>query len=384
MQFSSTIIPKSLYLHWPFCPYKCHFCPFVALASQNQHMQAYHKALVYEIESFGNSCIQKPALETIFMGGGTPSTYPDELLLDTFATLKRLFHFDKQTEVSIELNPGTVRKEQLAIWKAAGINRLSIGVQSLKDQILQKLNRHQKAADVYRLLGLLDGVFENVSIDLILGLPEISSDDWRELIREVVTWPIKHMSIYFLTVHEDTPLYFKVKDKQLQLPCDDTMIDLYYWTIEYISLFGFVQYEISNFARENFQSRHNSMYWQRKPYKAFGLGACSFDGTARFQNEKNLMKYLDSVQKTGQAISFFEELTEKQIHMEKVMLGIRQSKGVLIHDIMEGIHETDRLRLDNQINQLIEQELVEKKEQRLALTPRGLAVENEIALRLSL
>lgn len=384
MHYNHTVPTGSLYLHWPFCPYKCHYCPFVALASQDNYMEPYHKALIAEIAHFGALFNKRSSIETIFLGGGTPSTMPDHLLLDTFATLRRFFEIEQTAEISIEVNPGTVRKEQIALFKSVGINRMSVGVQSLKDQTLKKLNRHQSAADVFRLLELVEGHIDNVSVDLILGLPDVSSDEWKLLLETVVKWPIKHISIYFLTVHEDTPLYFKVKENYVTLPSDETMIELYYWSIDFVRMHGFNQYEISNFAREGFQSRHNSIYWHRKPYKAFGLGACSFDGSQRFQNEKNLLKYMQLITSTGQAIAYRESLTKQQIHTEKVMLGIRQSKGVLLTDIMEDLDARDREKIELRIAQLLDHQLVEKKDNRLALTPRGLAVENEIAIQLSL
>ena len=166
------------------------------------------------------------------MGGGTPSTYPNTLLLDMFDTLYKGFVIDKTTEISIEVNPGTVKLEQLTVWKEVGINRLSIGVQSLKDSALKSLNRHQSAADVEWLLGQASALFDNISVDLILGLPDVSVSDWKELLARVVSWPINHVSVYFLTVHENTPLYFKVQRNQVVLPPDDTIIDLYHWTVD--------------------------------------------------------------------------------------------------------------------------------------------------------
>lgn len=228
LQFNYQVTPRSVYIHWPFCPYRCHFCPFVALAGQDQFMEQYHRALCAEMTHFGKHYSEKLILDTVFIGGGTPSTYPDALLLDMFGTLRTIFDVQSSAEVTIEVNPGTVRSvEQLEHWKKLGINRLSIGVQSLKDPVLKKLNRLQSASDVYALLAKTQHIFDNVSVDLILGLPDVSEAEWKELLQTVVTWPIKHLSIYFLTVHEDTPLYFKVKTQAIVLPPDDALVDLY-------------------------------------------------------------------------------------------------------------------------------------------------------------
>ncbi|MCX5922496.1 MAG: radical SAM family heme chaperone HemW [Candidatus Dependentiae bacterium] len=384
MLYNHAADARSVYLHWPFCPYKCHFCPFVALASHDQFMGRYHNALTKEIKDFGALFQSKLPLETLYIGGGTPSTYPDDLLLDTFAILKDIWTFDESCEVTIEVNPGTVRVEQLSLWKALGINRLSIGVQSLKDPVLKKLNRHQSAQDVFTVIDQAKDHFDNLSVDFILGLPEVSSADWRDLIQQAVTWPIKHISIYFLMVHEDTPLYFGVKKKAITLPCDDEVVDLYYWTIDYLAQHGFDQYEISNFARAGYESKHNSMYWDRKPYKAFGLGACEFDGTMRLQNQKNLGKYLDGVERGEDITVFSETLSSEQVYLERVMLGLRRSQGVSYQDLMENLSEQRQHDVRAKIAYLQASDFVMERSGRLLLTPKGLAVENDIVVKLSL
>lgn len=384
MSYNLAAATRSIYLHWPFCPYKCHFCPFVAIASHDQFMERYHAALIKQVKDFGSHYTQKLPIDTFYMGGGTPSTYPDSLLLDMFGRLKEVFSFQESNEVTIEVNPGTVRKEQLAVWKEAGINRLSIGVQSLKDPVLKKLNRHQSAADVYAVLDQASGYFDNLSVDFILGLPEVSADDWRDLIQKAVTWPIKHMSIYFLMVHEDTPLYFGVRKKEITLPCDDEIVDLFYWTIEYLASHGFEQYEISNFARPGYQSAHNTVYWDRKPYKAFGLGACEFDGISRFQHQKNLMKFLEQTERSEDTVIFSETLSSEQVYLEKVMLGLRRSKGVTYTDLVESITDEQKKSLDERIAWLQLHEFIAQSGEAYVLTPKGLAVENDIVVRLSL
>ncbi len=230
--YNTQMPTRSLYLHWPFCPYRCHFCPFVALAKHEQFMGRYQKALVQEIEAYAHACDEKQIIDTVYMGGGTPSTCPDELLLDTFGRLNNKFIFSDSAEVTIEVNPGTVRKEQFEVWKSCGINRISVGVQSLKDSVLHNLNRHQTKKDVDFLLTHAPDVIQNISVDFIIGLPGVSETEWKQAIQEVVTWPIKHISMYFLMVHENTPLYFRVKTNKVSLPKDDRIVDLYHWTRE--------------------------------------------------------------------------------------------------------------------------------------------------------
>lgn len=383
MNYDCSRPTRSVYIHWPFCPYKCHFCPFVAIAGQDQFMHQYHEALTKEIKSYGAQTPHKQQLDTIFIGGGTPSTWPDDLLLDMSGTLEDVFVFNSQTEVTIEVNPGTVRVEQLAVWKKAGINRLSIGVQSLKDSVLSNLNRKQSNADVFWVLEQANKVFDNISVDLILGLPGVSEAEWKDLIAKAVTWPIKHISVYFLTVHEETPLYFRVKKNEFTLHTDDHMIDLYEWTVAYLANHGFGQYEISNFAKDGNRSRHNSIYWERKPYKGFGLGACSFDGNSRFQNQKNLMKYMHSINTDQDYLQFRETLTPAQVHLEKVMLGLRKAEGIAIEEITQNLNGEQKEFLLNTVAALQESKFVQQRDDRVILTPAGLGVQNDIAARLS-
>lgn len=384
MSYSCHGSTKSLYIHWPFCPYKCHFCPFVAIAGQDRFMKRYNQALLKEIDIFVKTVSDKLDLDTIFLGGGTPSTWPDTLLLDTFGTLRKEFNFNEHIEVTIEVNPGTVSPGQFAVWKASGINRLSIGVQGLKDSVLNNLNRKQSKEDVLWVVQNASKHFDNISVDLILGLPDVSEHDWQELLAQVVQWPIKHVSIYFLTVHEETPLYYRVAKKDVTLCSDDHMVDLYQWSIGYLQSHGLHQYEISNFARDGYKSRHNSVYWDRKPYKAFGLGACSFDGVSRYQNQKQLIKYLTDIQQGKDVTMFNETLTSEQIYLERIMLGLRRSEGIDIDEFTQDISSEKKEHFKQTIDLLYENNFLFKKNNRIVLSPAGLAVQNDIAARLSL
>ncbi len=373
----------SLYIHWPFCPYKCHFCPFVALAGHDHFMDRYHEALKKELEMFAHERLYKEPLKTVFFGGGTPSTYPLHLLLDTFGILKERYGLDPRAEISIEVNPGTITDEKLEAWKSMGINRLSIGVQSLNDKVLSGLNRHQRASDVYQLLEKAQALYDNLSVDLIIGLPGVSAEEWKELVATVVDWPINHVSLYFLTVHEDTPLYFGVKAQKIVLPPEEAIVDLYMWSIEQFARAGFMQYEISNFARQGHISLHNSVYWQRKPYKGFGLGACSFDGRARFQNEKSLLKYLEGIEGESDVTLFSEELTQKQAWLEMLMLGLRQTRGVVLKEILHFLSEGQKKAFFQAADALVEAGLLAYDDEHAYLTLQGLAVANEVTVKLS-
>lgn len=373
---------EHLYVHWPFCPYKCNFCDFVAIASHESFMQQYHESLCKEIQDFKDLYDAQAPLKTLYIGGGTPSTYPLPLLLDMFAILKETISFDESTEVTLEVNPGTVEQGALEVWKSIGINRLSIGVQSLKDTVLQGLNRHQTKIDVINLLQKTEPLFENVSVDFIVGLPGVSVEEWKTMILEAMTWPIKHISVYFLMVHEKTPLFFKIKQKSVVLPPDDEIVDLYYWTVDVLEQHGFHRYELSSFSKKGFESKHNTAYWERKGYKGFGLGACSFNGQYRFQNNKNLRNYFQAVLDKNDLIHEVEEITPAQISIEKIMLGLRQAQGINIADVIQDFSLPQQQHFKERADWLESKGFVRQKAGRLFLTPQGFILENEVAVNL--
>ncbi len=301
-----------------------------------------------------------------------------------FATLRTLFVVTPMTEITLEVNPGTVRQEQPKIWKECGINRLSIGVQSLKDSALKNMNRHQSESDVAWTLQATAGNFETISVDFILGLPGVSADEWKSFLTRVVTWPVQHISMYFLTVHEDTPLYFKVKKNMVELPCDDEVVDQYHWSVDFLARHGFMQYEISSFARSGHECSHNKGYWQRKPFKGFGIGAWSFDAQVRYQNDKNIVSYIQHIAEGKDIITHDEPLTRARIHMEKVMLGIRQTCGMTRDDMICDLLDHEQEYVTRQLCWLKEHGFIREHASIITLTPKGLSVEHAIAARLAI
>jgi len=301
-----------------------------------------------------------------------------------FGTLKEEYNLDPSAEITLEVNPGTVTPEKVVAWKQAGINRLSIGVQSLQDAVLAGLNRHQSVHDVMTTLDYTSPFFDALSIDLILGLPGVSADDWKNTIQRVVAWPITHLSIYFLTIHEQTPLYYRIQTRTMVVPPDDEVMDLYLWTLEMLDQAGFERYEVSNFARrsahKSYRSEHNMVYWDRKPYRGFGLGAWSFDGIVRSHNEKNLIAYCERACRDESLTVFTETVTPYQVWFEQVMLSMRRAEGVSYALLKKEIAD-DFLRAT--IADLVTAGYAYEGTESLILTQKGLAVENEIVVRLT-
>lgn len=383
MNFSAPSDQQSLYIHWPFCPYKCHFCPFVAMANLDHKMQDYYQALKKELIRYAKEGGSRAPIHTIYLGGGTPSTMPNELLLDMAATLEDMFDTHMISEITIEANPGTVVQEQVAVWQKVGITRVSIGVQSLDDTVLARLNRHQKADQVRALVTMLAGSIRSLSVDLIIGLPGVSEDSWKSMVQEVVTWPINHLSVYFLSVHDTTPLYFRLKRHEFTLPPEDSLVDLYHWTVAMLKEHGFYQYEVSSFAQPGHESLHNQIYWHRKPYKGIGVGACSFDGNHRFQTTKNLMEYIEAQRQGQDRYCVTEKLTESDVRAEAIMLAIRTKKGVPIETVMSGVTVHQELLIKDRICQLEQKNYILVSEGRIYLQPAAFALEHEVAVLLT-
>lgn len=341
-------------------------------------MERYNRALCNEIDSFAK-LYPKCRVPTMYIGGGTPSTWPDELLLDMSGRIVNVLESQWPSEVTIEVNPGTVAPHQLKLWRNVGINRLSIGVQYNDSVVLAALNRYQAIDDVVALLGGACKEFDNISVDVMLGLPNVDQAGWKKFLEDVVKWPIQHISLYCLMVHEFTPLYFKVARKELILPESEMVADLYLWSIEFLESNGFSHYEVSNFARQGYESKHNCVYWDRKPYKGFGLGACSFDGASRYTNEQNLMRYIE----LEDPCALKEQLTESDVRLETIMLGLRRPMGVTFKDLFVSISLSKQREMHDKIAQLCSAGYVIIENDRVKLTRSGFIVEQEIIAQLA-
>jgi putative oxygen-independent coproporphyrinogen III oxidase len=375
--------PRHLYIHWPFCSFKCHYCDFVAFEQHAEHQAEYHQVLLAEIRTFAKQFSQPAPIDTIFIGGGTPSLYHLPWITELFSVLRSSFDLNNCTEITLESNPADIDEEKLDCWHSIGINRLSVGVQSLDDEVLLKLNRRQRASDVQRVMKIAPKYIPNLSVDLILGLPDVTPAMWEYTISQATQWPIEHLSMYFLTIHEKTPLYFNVERGAITLPGEEYIVTLYQQTINQLEGAGIMQYEISNFARDGNESLHNKAYWERKPYKGFGVGASSFDGSGRYINTNNLVSYMKSFQNDDCIVPFSSEiLTPKQALLEHLMLSLRQKKGLDLHSMVYLLDPKELVALKNQLPLLVSAGLVRVTDDRVCLTHKGMALENEVVLRL--
>jgi oxygen-independent coproporphyrinogen III oxidase len=362
-----------LYIHWPFCRNKCFYCDFTSFARCEKQAEAYHTALCEEIRAF--EC--KSPIKTIFIGGGSPSLYPLHLLKELFALLHEKFDCSNLSEVTIEANPRDITEEKLSLWKELGINRLSLGVQMLDDEIIKSVGRVQTKKDVYQAIDLARRYFENISVDLILGLPGATSSKWRQTLEDVIAFPVRHISVYFLTLYEKTPLLEMIEKKKLTIPSEEETLEAYEETVQLLAQKGFLQYEISNFAQKGFASEHNQSYWDHVPYKGFGLGAASFTGKERIKNKESFGDYVN-----GKNIESCETLSDESLLLEKVMLGLRQSKKIDLRRMIYLVHSDKKEKVDRTISELKRLSLMDEDENGVCLTTRGMVLENEVVLRL--
>ena len=303
-----------------------------------------------------------------------------------FELLHATFDLSEMTECSLEVNPGGQSAHHFKTWSKLGINRLSVGVQVLDDQVLEKMNRPQKSDEVHQFFEQAPQYISNLSADLIIGLPGVADQVWRQTVNQALRWPISHISLYFLTVHQHTQLYHGVKAGSVRLPKDDTVLAQYAWTTEQIEKHGLAQYEISNFALQGRECFHNQGYWQRKTYQGFGLGAASFDGACRYANERKLTKYIElnstAHSDDEQTCSYFEQLTPQQHQMEEVMLGLRQRGGLDLRDVVYLENRHKSVPFFYVQKQLEHEGYLTQEGTRLILTRKGQIFENEVIVRL--
>ena len=296
-----------IYIHIPFCVSKCGYCDFYSVPGGKQRMPDYQSALLSHIsESAGN--ISAYEVDSIYIGGGTPSCYGAQRIVEILDELKRIGNVRLDSEITMEVNPDTVRLDDLKLLRREGVDRLSIGVQSANNDILKMIGRRhnfkqaQMAVENARRAG-----FENVSLDLIYGLPSQTKGDWAETLQACIELHPEHLSCYGLKLEEGTPMYHSYLNSPL-LPDDDEQADMYLYTVEALSHYGYKQYEISNFAVPGYESRHNLKYWQLDDYMGFGPGAHSCVGNLRYSYVRSLDKYISAVNGDSMIIDEYEEI----------------------------------------------------------------------------
>lgn len=325
---SPTNASVGIYVHVPFCTRRCEYCSFnTAPVSAREVVSQFLLALVKEIELLGGVAWARGVrVETVFFGGGTPSLLEATEMAAVLDALRRTFVVERDTEITVECNPESVTREKLAGYRDAGVNRISLGVQSLDDAILPAIGRLHTAAAARRAFDSARGAgFSNISADLIYGLPGLTPESWSATVDGVLAWEPEHLSAYGLTLD---PGSIWGSTGVGGLPPEDTVIGHYWTVVERAASHGYEHYEISNYARSGQRSRHNQIYWRRGEYLAFGPGAAGFIGDRRYTNVKPVARYTQILEEGRLPIDASERLDDRQALGERLILGLRTADGV--------------------------------------------------------
>lgn len=316
-----------LYIHIPFCRSKCDYCDFYSLAGREGQMDAYQTALLAHLKESAPQAQSVP-VDTIYFGGGTPSFYGDKRLRELLKTIRKLFAVEKDAEITLEANPDSVDGKALKRLRRAGFNRVSLGLQSAIDGELACIHRpHTVEQGDQAAAAVGKAKLHNLSLDLIYGLPGQTAQSWEATVEHALSLSPQHLSCYGLKVEEGTPLWGRVERGEI-LPDDDTQAQLYLWTVERLAQAGYEQYEISNFAKPGFESRHNLRYWLTRPYLGFGPGAHSDFGGRRFSFVRDLDGYIAGVLNGGNIIDANDIIPQRERGGEYLMLRLRTARGI--------------------------------------------------------
>ena len=365
-----------IYIHIPFCRSKCDYCDFYSLAGRDDRMDQYQKALLSHIKETAPLAQDFP-VDTIYIGGGTPSYYGAKRLKELLGVIRKLYKVEKDAEVTVECNPDSVDVKSLKILRKAGVNRLSMGMQSANACELERIHRIHtpqqvnEAATAARKAG-----FTNLSLDLIYGLPGQTMDSWKATVEHALSLIPQHLSCYGLKVEEGTPLAARVAQGEV-LPDDDQQADLYLWTVGRLERAGYPQYEISNFSKPGFASRHNLRYWLTQPYIGFGPGAHSDFGGRRYSFVRDLDAYIQGVLQGGDIIDESEIIPKRERCGEYLMLRLRTVQGINEQEY-RSTYFMDFAPLQARLEQFRAQGWAEQTDGRWHFTPKGFLLSNQL------
>jgi len=369
---------QAAYIHIPFCVHICHYCDFNKVFIKGQPVDDYLKALQVEMER----TIQQSndnELKTVFVGGGTPTSLSQEQLKTLLTTIRNTLPIRQDAEITFEANPGDLTEDKLMVLREGGVNRLSLGVQSFDEQLLKKIGRTHHAEDVYRTVeNAKKSGFQNISIDLMYGLPGQTLESFVHSLQETFRLNIQHVSSYSLIVEPKTVFYNLMRKGKLHLPSEDDDAKMYETLLQLTKQNGFHQYEISNFAKRGFESKHNLTYWNNEEYYGFGAGAHSYVDGVRKSNIGPVNHYIQQI-KDGK-LPILEEttltLTEKM--EEEMFLGLRKTEGVSIENFQEKFKQNPLQLFSEQLKSLKNKGLIDISSGNIKLTKKGMFLGNEV------
>lgn len=369
-----------IYIHIPFCIRKCAYCDFLSFASEENTRKGYIQSLIAEIRQWED--VERWHITSIFIGGGTPSVLKKEETAGILEAVYNKFQVDDDAEITTEANPGTLTKDKLYAYREQGINRLSLGLQSVHDQELKLLGRIHTYEDFLKGFHMArEAGFSNINVDLMSALPGQTVDSWRESLTKILRLKAEHVSAYSLIIEEGTLFYEKyAEDARLRdlgedcriLPTEEDERSMYYETRRLTGEYGLEQYEISNYAKPGYECRHNQAYWLRQDYLGFGLGASSLIDNVRFRNTADLKQYSQGIFEKEE-----REMLSVQEQMEETMfLGLRMKDGVSMEAFEKVFHTPFSAVYGKTVLDLKNEGLVQTEDERLFLTEKGFDLSN--------
>lgn len=372
------------YIHIPFCKSKCAYCSFTSYQCVGQPPEEYLNALMRQASVMAeHPWAQDRIFASLFIGGGTPTIYDHTLLAELITNCLSLFNFVDQPEVTVETNPNTISFEKLVALKYAGVNRLSIGVQSFSDKVLKAIGRSHSVADTHNAITMAREVgFDTINLDCIYGLPNQTLEDWEYSLDAALGYEPEHLALYELMIEEGTPFAERARTGELQLPSEETVIKMADIAQEKLIQSGFMRYEISNFCKPCKQCLHNINYWENGSYLGLGAAAVSCFSGLRIKNVSDPDVYVSLVNEARAPFFDAECLSLEARFRETIIMGLRMLLGVSIDSLQERFGLTPQEYYGETLNDLLQQELIKIEDDKLRLTRKGLPVANQVLSQL--
>lgn len=363
-----------IYIHIPFCIRKCLYCDFVSYVDKNDIQEKYINSLKKEIKYWLDKN-PDTKIETIYIGGGTPSCINEKYIKE----ILELINPKKDVSITIEVNPGTVTKNKLELYKKSGINRLSIGLQSTENELLKMLGRIHTYEDFLNTYNMARNVgFDNINVDLMIGMPKQTIKDLKNSLEKVVLLNPEHISVYSLILEQNTMLEKLIQNGELELPDEETERNMYWYVKNFLELNNYIHYEISNFAKKGYEAKHNIDCWKQKSYKGFGVSACSYIENKRFGNISDIYKYIQNIENGDYEKNIeLQEVQNKDGKMnEYMLLGLRMIKGISISEFKQKFNENPIMIYKNSLNKLNNCGLIVIDGDIIRLSKKGLDLAN--------
>ena len=369
-----------IYIHIPFCKQKCYYCDFVSFSKNEDKIEKYIEALKKEIKEESKKIDkEKYIIDTIYIGGGTPS-YIDEIYISKIVyEIRENYNIEKEIEITIEVNPGTVNEEKLKEYKKNGINRLSIGLQSTNNELLKQIGRihtYEEFLNTYNLARKVG--FKNINVDLMLGLPNQTLTNIQDSLEKVINLKPEHISFYSLIIEENTQIEKMIKQGKLKLPDEEIERNMYWKAKNILEENNYIHYEISNFAKEGYESKHNLNCWNQKEYLGFGVAAHSYFENKRYCNTNSIEEYCKNIEENNinKNRDICEIQKEEEMKKEYMLLGLRKIEGIDVQEFKNKFVENPIYTFHNELEKLVKEELIEIDLNQIKLTSKGLDFAN--------